>query len=140
MVRFMGNRRFAHIALLVLLACLASAAQAETDFGNLYRLYSQAGARDFSPGRGKDFWLKERAGEGGEPMNCVTCHGADLRKQGRHNKSGKAIGPMAPSVNKDRYTDVEKVEKWFLRNCKQVLRRECTPQEKGDVLRYLSQS
>jgi len=139
MVRFMGNRRFARIALL-LLACLASTARAETDFGNLYRLYSQAGGRDFNPGRGKDLWLKERAGEGGEPMNCASCHGADLRKQGRHNKSGKPIEPMAPSVNKDRYTDVEKVEKWFLRNCKQVLRRECTAQEKGDVLRYLSQS
>jgi hypothetical protein len=136
----MGNRRFARIALLLLIASLAPAAQAEADFGKLYRLYSQAGGRDFSPDRGKDFWLKERAGENGEPMSCVTCHGADLRKQGRHNKSGKAIEPMAPSVNKDRYSDVEKLEKWFLRNCKQVARRECTAQEKGDVLRYLSQS
>jgi hypothetical protein len=135
----MGNQHFTRIAL-VFLACLAPTAQAEADFGKLYRLYSQAGERDFSPDRGKNFWLKERPGEGGEGINCATCHGADLRKPGRHNKSGKAIEPMAPSVNKDRYTDVEKLEKWFLRNCKQVVRRECTAQEKGDVLRYLSQS
>jgi uncharacterized protein DUF1924 len=136
----MRKRSFVRIVLLSALACPAPGALAGADFGSLYRLYSQAGGRDFNPDRGKDFWLKERIGEGGEPMNCATCHGSDLRKQGRHNKSGKAIPPMAPSVNKDRYTDVEKVEKWFLRNCKQVMKRECTPQEKGDVLRYLSQS
>jgi hypothetical protein len=72
-------------------------------------------------------------------MNCGTCHGNDLKQNGKHNKSGKVIEPMASSVNPDRYTDLEKVEKWFTRNCKQVLKRECTAQEKGDVLRYLSQ-
>lgn len=135
----MKSLRFARFALLVL-ACLGSAARAEADFGKLYRMYSQAGGREFNASRGKDFWLKERPGEGGDAVNCATCHGTDLRKPGRHNKSGKAIEPMAPSVNKDRYTDVEKLEKWFLRNCKQVVRRECTAQEKGDVLRYLSQT
>jgi len=47
------------------------------------------------------------------------------------------IDPMALSVNPERYTDPDKIEKWFLRNCKWTLGRECTAQEKGDVLTYL---
>ncbi|TBR21868.1 MAG: DUF1924 domain-containing protein, partial [Candidatus Nitrosotenuis sp.] len=34
--------------------------------------------------------------------------------------------------------DPKFVEKWFKRNCKETLERECTPQEKGDFLAYLS--
>ena len=30
-----------------------------------------------------------------------------------------------------------KVEKWFARNCNDVLGRACTPVEKGDVLAWL---
>jgi hypothetical protein len=44
---------------------------------------------------------------------------------------------MAPSVNPARFTNTSKVEKWFKRNCKDVLNRECTAQEKGDVITYL---
>jgi hypothetical protein len=44
---------------------------------------------------------------------------------------------MAPSANKERFTDVKKIEKWFKRNCNDVLARECTAQEKGDFLKYL---
>ena len=32
---------------------------------------------------------------------------------------------------------MKKVAKWFKRNCNDVLDRECTAQEKGDVLSYL---
>jgi hypothetical protein len=118
---------------------LASAAGAQADFGKLLAYYSQPGRRDFNAERGKELWLKKWSFENGEALSCTTCHGTDLRLPGRHNKSGKVIEPMAPSVNKARYTDMEEVEKWFTRNCKQVMKRECTVQEKGDVLRYLSQ-
>jgi hypothetical protein len=46
---------------------------------------------------------------------------------------------MAPSVDAERYTDLGKMEKWFKRNCKWTWGRECTPQEKGDLLEYLRQ-
>lgn len=118
---------------------LASAADAQADFGKLLAHYSQPGRREFSAERGKDLWLKKWPVEDGEALSCTTCHGTDLRRPGRHNKSGKVIEPMAPSVNKARYTDMEEIEKWFTRNCKQVIKRECSAQEKGDVLRYLSQ-
>jgi hypothetical protein len=32
-----------------------------------------------------------------------------------------------------------KVDKWFRRNCNDVLKRECTPVEKADVLAWLLQ-
>ena len=44
---------------------------------------------------------------------------------------------MAASVTPKRYTDPAKVEKWFKRNCREVLGRECTVQEKGDWLSYM---
>lgn len=128
-------------ALLATLSILAApgGAHAGADVAPLMAHYQKAGGKDFSAERGKAFWLAEHAGDGGVRMNCVTCHGSDLSKPGKHNKSGKIIEPMAASVNPERYTDLEKVEKWFTRNCKQVLGRECSAQEKGDVLRYLAQ-
>ena len=35
------------------------------------------------------------------------------------------------------FTDTAKIEKWFKRNCKDVLERECSAAEKADVLSYL---
>lgn len=112
---------------------------AKPDFEKLFQHYAKVGGKVFDAERGKAFWHKEQVSDSGDRMNCVTCHGSDLKKTGKHNKSGKLIEPMASSVNAERYTDLEKVEKWFTRNCKQVLQRECTVQEKGDVLRYLAQ-
>ena len=54
-----------------------------------------------------------------------------------HVCTGKSIELMAPSVNPKRLTDSRLIEKWFKRNCKWTLGRECTPQEKGDLLVYL---
>ena len=51
----------------------------------------------------------------------------------------KLIEPMAASVAPTRYADPAKVEKWFKRNCTEVLGRECTPLEKGDWLAYMAQ-
>ena len=44
---------------------------------------------------------------------------------------------MAVSANPKRYTNKADVEKWFKRNCKQVLGRECTPAEKGDFITFM---
>ena len=44
---------------------------------------------------------------------------------------------MAASASTARYTDPAKTEKWFKRNCKEVLGRECTAREKGDWLAYM---
>ncbi len=52
-------------------------------------------------------------------------------------RTGKAIEPLAPSVNPKRLSDTAKVEKWFTRNCKWTVGRACAPQEKGDVLSFI---
>lgn len=83
--------------------------------------------------RGRQFFASRHGAE----WSCSSCHTADPRTNGRHAVTGKTLKPLAPSANPDRFTDVAKVEKWFRRNCKDVLSRECTAREKGDVLAYL---
>jgi hypothetical protein len=55
----------------------------------------------------------------------------------KHASTGKTIAALAPAFNAERLTDSAKVDKWFKRNCKDVLQRECTAIEKADVLAYL---
>ncbi|MEQ8861498.1 MAG: DUF1924 domain-containing protein [Pseudomonadales bacterium] len=70
--------------------------------------------------------------------SCTSCHGETLDVPGRHEKTGKRIEPMARSVNPERLTERREMDKWFLRNCKWTYGRECTAQEKGDILVWLS--
>lgn len=95
--------------------------------------YRAAGADAFSEARGQALWQQT----GTQGRSCATCHGDDLRQAGEHATTRKPIEAMAPSVNAARYTDAAKVEKWFLRNCKWTWGRECSAQEKGDLLQYL---
>ena len=77
-----------------------------------------------------------RTTQGGE-WSCASCHGETPTVPGRHAKTAKVIQPLAPAANPQRFTDAAQVEKWFRRNCGDVLRRECTVQEKGDILSWL---
>lgn len=91
----------------------------------------------FSAARGQTLHTQNFAGGKADTPACTSCHGKDPRGAGR-TPIGKAIDPVAVSVTPTRYTDPAKVEKWFKRNCNEVLGRECTPQEKGDWLTYVS--
>lgn len=73
----------------------------------------------------------------GKDWNCSTCHSASPTVTGKHASTGKAIAPMAPAFNAERFTDTAKAEKWFRRNCNDVMGRECTVEEKADVLAWL---
>lgn len=92
----------------------------------------------FDAERGKKIWHQDGLTVDGKLRNCTTCHGKDLTQKGKHAKTGKVIDPLAPSANSERFTELKKIHKWFKRNCKWVLDRECTSQEKGDLLEYLS--
>ena len=116
---------------------LATAAAATPAADELFARYKSEGATGFDVERGKKDWNKEGKVEDGVKMNCSTCHGDDLSKPGKHHKTGKVIDPMAPSANPERFTDAKKIEKWFKRNCNDAWGRECTAQEKGDVLKFL---
>lgn len=87
----------------------------------------------FSAARGKAFFNATH----GAQWSCASCHTANPLASGKHAKTGKAIAPLAPSANPARFSDAAAVEKWFRRNCNDVLGRACTAQEKGDVLQYL---
>lgn len=87
----------------------------------------------FSAARGESFFKTKHGSE----WSCSTCHTENPAALGKHAKTSKDIQPLAPSANAERFTDESKVAKWFKRNCKDVLDRVCTPQEKGDVLAYL---
>jgi hypothetical protein len=122
---------------LLLAAALAagSALACAAPVDELLQEYRAQGAKDFSAAAGEKLWQQNfKAPKGGEDRRCALCHTNDLRAGGKHAVTGKAIKPMAPSVNPERLADKSKVEKWFERNCKWTLGRACTPQEKGDVL------
>jgi len=85
---------------------------------------AQRGARLFTAPHGNDW-------------SCATCHGNPPVGTGRHATTGKAIAPLAPSANPERFTSETKAEKWFRRNCNDVLGRACTAAEKADVLAFL---
>jgi hypothetical protein len=89
-----------------------------------------------SPGnaaRGQSFFNAKHGGE----WACASCHGSPPTKDGQHANTGKVIAPLAPAFNPKAFTDTAKVDKWFRRNCKDVLSRECSAGEKADVLAYL---
>lgn len=73
----------------------------------------------------------------GKDWSCASCHTATPTSDGKHASTAKVIQPMAPAVNPERFTDPAKTEKWFRRNCNDVMGRECTPTEKADVLAWL---
>ncbi|HCT39899.1 MAG TPA: hypothetical protein DF427_01700 [Moraxellaceae bacterium] len=96
-------------------------------------LATSPAAGPLSAERGRQFFTSRHGGD----WSCASCHTTDARKSGRHAVTGKVLKPLAPAANPDRFTDATKVEKWFRRNCKDVLGRECSAREKGDVLTYL---
>ena len=115
----------------------ASAAQADAVADRLAE-YQAAGAGPFTAAAGETLWNSTHPDpDGGAARSCTSCHTADLTQPGKHARTGKVVDPMAPSVNPTRLTDGKKIEKWFLRNCKWTFGRECTPQEKGDVLSFI---
>ena len=100
--------------------------------------YTASAAQPLDAERGEALWKRQVVSDEGQQRSCATCHGDDLSRQGKHAKSGKVIEPMAPSVNTKRFVKIKKIEKWFIRNCKWTWGRECSAQEKGDLLQYLS--
>jgi cytochrome c553 len=120
--------RCAALAALVALATSVQAAPAQ-----LLASYSAQAGTPAAPERGQQLFTTRHGGE----WSCSSCHGAVPTQPGRHAATSKAIGPLAPAFNPQRFTDPAKVEKWFRRNCNDVMKRECTAAEKADILSWL---
>lgn len=131
-----------HIALAIALSTtLAAAANAGTREQLIDRYGTEARAADaafggFSATRGETLHRGRHSGGKPDTPSCTTCHADNPRNAGE-TRTGKRIEPMAVSITATRYTDPAKVEKWFRRNCTEVLGRECSAREKGDWLTYM---
>jgi hypothetical protein len=95
--------------------------------------YTAQAGQAANPAKGEAFFKASH----GQEWQCTSCHGKLPMTGGRHASTDKAIEPLAPAANAKRFTDSAKVEKWFRRNCKDVLARECSAAEKADVLAWL---
>lgn len=124
----------ARVATAVGLTLILSVAQAAdtSPAQQLERWSAQAGVPGLAE-RGRAFFNARHGGE----WSCASCHGNPPTKAGKHASTGKAIDAMAPIANPKAFTDTAKVDKWFRRNCKDVLQRECSAGEKADVLAHL---
>jgi cytochrome c553 len=111
---------------------LVPAAQAAVPAELLAAYTAQSGA-PAAPARGEQLFKTPQ----GREWSCASCHGAVPTLPGQHAATGKRIGSLAPAFNPERFTDAAKAEKWFRRNCNDVMGRECTAAEKGDVLAWL---
>lgn len=87
--------------------------------------------------RGKMFFFANHGTGKPDTPACTACHTTNLSAPGK-TRTGKTIEPMAASVSPQRFTDPANVEKWFKRNCADVVGRACTAQEKSDILAFLS--
>jgi mono/diheme cytochrome c family protein len=85
------------------------------------------------PARGQQLFATKH----GKEWSCATCHSSAPTVDGKHATTGKLISPLAPAFNTERFTDIAKSDKWFRRNCNDVMGRECNAVEKADVLSWL---
>lgn len=114
------------------LAFAATVANAAAPSDLLAGYVAQAGNPP-DPARGQQLFVNRH----GRQWACASCHGQIPTKPGEHASTGKPIAALAPRFNPERFTDAAKAEKWFRRNCRDVVGRECTAAEKADVLSWL---
>ena len=99
---------------------------------SLEKQYASDAKQSTSSIRGEKFFTSKQ----GKEWSCASCHGVPPTKEGKHASTDKSISPLAPAFNSKRFTDEAKVNKWFKRNCNDVLGRECSSLEKADVMAY----
>lgn len=129
-------KRIASTGLLLLSA--HAAADTPADFMARYAQQAGVAVSALSPARGEALYRSEHPGKNGAAQSCASCHTANPKQAGQ-SRVGKRIEPLAPIANPSRFTDATQVEKWFRRNCMDVLARECSAQEKGDFIAWMNQ-
>lgn len=125
-----------------LLGSAATLASAETPQQMVASYSAQAAAAlpGFAPSaeRGQQLFLRRFSVAEKMPA-CTACHTDNPAAAGKHAITSKPIQPLAPAANPERLTSAAKVEKWFRRNCTEVIGRECSAAEKADFLQFLAQ-
>lgn len=129
---------YAGLAVLGMTSAVAGAADTPASLMAQYAKQAGVPVSALSAPRGEAMYRTEHPGRNGQAVSCAGCHTANPTQPGR-TRVGKRIEPLAPAANPQRFTDAAKVEKWFRRNCQDVLQRECSAHEKGDFITWLSQ-
>lgn len=130
------------ICIVILLAMGTSAAYAESP-AMLIAGYAAEAARA-APGftssaeRGQVLFTR-KWGISQTMPSCASCHSDQPTAEGRHVVTSKRIAPLSPAANPERFSSSAKVEKWFRRNCQEVVGRECSAAEKADFMQFVSQ-
>ena len=130
---FMNAKSFLTLLLFGMAQVSHAAAETTTPDAQLQRFATEA-KRAGVVELGQQFFVKKH----GHEWSCASCHGESPTSPGRHATTAKVLEPLAPAFNPRSLTDSARVDKWFRRNCKDVLGRECTAGEKADVLAWLS--
>jgi mono/diheme cytochrome c family protein len=127
-------------AAIILLALAAPLAQAATPIELLtaYRAEAVRSTPGYQPSAeaGRRLY-HHRFGVSEQMPACASCHTDNPADAGRHAVTNKAIQPLAPVANAERFTDPAKVEKWFRRNCTEVVGRACSAAEKADFIAFV---
>lgn len=128
------------ITLLFLASANSAFAETPASLVSGYAAEAAKKSPGFAPSakRGQSFFTNEW-GVSQKMANCTTCHGKNLKVDGKHVVTEKRIAPFSPAANPERFTDLAKVEKWFKRNCTEVVGRECTAAEKADFIQFVTQ-
>jgi Domain of unknown function (DUF1924) len=129
----MSTRKIVSLTAVAILAAAAPCGRAGATPPGLLAEYGALAGRAPDAARGASVFTTRH----NRDWSCSSCHGALPVGAGRHAVTGKPIAAMAPAANPDRFSNAAKTEKWFRRNCNDVLGRECTAAEKADVLAWL---
>ena len=124
----------------LLLISIAAHAETPQQIRQIYATEAAAQQAGFTPSakRGETLYRQRFALNDKMPA-CTSCHTDSPLNAGQHAVTGKSVKPLAVAANAERFTYPAKVEKWFGRNCKEVVGRACTPAEKADFVAYMSE-
>ena len=125
--------RIHHVAAALAVALLAPLAASAATPQEQLAAYVQATGTRADALAGQAFFSAKH----GRDWSCSTCHTTTPTVTGKHATTSKSIAPLAPVADAARFTDAAKTEKWFRRNCNDVVGRECSPAEKADVVSWL---
>lgn len=68
---------------------------------------------------------------------CASCHTSNPADEGKNIVTGKAIKPLSPHLNQDRFNDIDKVEENFTKHCNDIIGTDCTAAEKANFIAFL---
>lgn len=128
--------------LFALLGCASFSAQADANFAAQaaqdYTAYAQRLDTKFMPSAddGRAFYTK-KVEVNGKDLSCSACHTDSPANTGKHNETGRAIKPLAPSVNPKRFSNRNKSEMAFSKHCRDLYGKDCAPGDKANYVTYL---